>query len=98
MQIVNLLPHERYDKFVKQLEKLDSLISSIDDHSSCDNPCLWRTLHSDIDCILEGNVKNVVLTSADPEALQYTRSVLTQAQANQKTSVEARTKTDLKTL
>ena len=96
LQIVNLLPHERYDRFERQLEKLREMISCIDDHSSCGDPCLWKKLHSDTNCISTGDLGSVILNSDEPEALVFTRSVYTQAQENQTSSTKEKTYNEIK--
>lgn len=91
LQIVNLLPHERYDRFERQLEKLREMISCIDDHSSCGDPCLWTKLHSGTNCISTIDLGSVILNSDEPESLVFTRSVFTQAQENQTSSTKEKT-------
>ena len=96
MQIVNLLPHERYDKFLKQMDRLQNMISTVDENSSCAELCLWKMLHSDSNCILGGDLGSIKLTLSEPEVLVFTRSVITQTQANQEKSMEEKTYLELK--
>ena len=47
-QIVNLLPHERFDKVMKVVEKFLKMMNAID-HTSCpEKKCLWPRYHSDV--------------------------------------------------
>ena len=88
MQIVDLLPHERYDKFLKQMDRLQNMSSIVDDQTSFAESCLWKMFHSDSNCILDGDLGSIKLTASEPKALIFTRSVITQVQANQGKSIE----------
>ena len=96
LQIVNLLPHEHYDRFRKPLDKLDNMILTLDDHSTCDELCAWRTLNTDINCILNVDIGTMVIKRTKSKVLKNTRSVYIIVLGNQNISVGERTKTELK--
>jgi hypothetical protein len=96
LQTVNLLPFERYDRFLVQLNKLEKMVSTLDDHSSCGESCLWDKLHLDRRHILEGDLDTIQLESDEPQANHQTRSVHNLAQSNQNKTVEQKTNEELK--
>ena len=53
-QMVRLLPHERYDLFMKAVNEYEPMLSCLDDHSKCnillpneDDSCYWPLYHAD---------------------------------------------------
>jgi hypothetical protein len=52
LQTVNMLPHEKYDKFIAIINDLVNMVSSISDHSLCrqnpDEKCMWPDFHKDV--------------------------------------------------
>ena len=58
LQIVNILPYERLDKFSICIENMKKMTHAIEDHNVCakinKNNCLWPVLHSDKSDIIKG--------------------------------------------
>ena len=82
LQVVNLLPFERYDKFQNLMLDLRKMTETLKDHSKCDKcdkkcdnceqckKCSWPQLHSDKAHIISGT------HSDEGEAVFITRSVM----------------------
>ena len=74
-QIVNLLPHEQYSLFMKEVEMLDKMHTCLPDHSKCDQyaetnagiKCLLPLLHADNDSLQSScKIQNVVVVDRAP--------------------------------
>ena len=50
LQTVNMLPHEKYKKFMMCINVLTNMRETISDHNSekCLQKCLWPTYHKDV--------------------------------------------------
>ena len=75
LQIVDILPHERHDKFVNEMEKMKEMVDTVKlDDCPCTmsvkgKPYHWPSLHTDTREVLEkGSYRTVVLgqLSTDP--------------------------------
>ena len=67
-QIVNLLPHERYDKFMAEVAILHDMEECLSDHEKCrenvDRKCLFPLLHNDQTSLKEmGKIQDVVIVN-----------------------------------
>ena len=74
-QIINLLPHERYSFFMKEVEMLDKMHTCLPDHLKCDQyagtntgiKCLLPLLHADKDSLQSScKIQNVVVVNRAP--------------------------------
>ena len=61
LQIVNVLPFERYAQYQRQFNKMRKMLETINDHSKCDvKECLWGKYHNDKTNILNGKFGSVL--------------------------------------
>ena len=78
VQKVNILPHERYNNFVKVLDKMVKMTDQMNDVCIDDN-CLWPRFHADIKELSEHELyQNVKIQRDSSSAMYQTRFAVTQ--------------------
>ena len=106
-QIVNLLPHERYDKFMAEVEILHDMEACIYDHEKCtrdvDRKCLFPLLHNDRKSLKDmGKIQGVVIVNQAPVAAagleRSTRNMVKEANTLQNDPTEKHVEDKLKVL
>ena len=73
-QIVDLLPHERYDKVQAALEQFKLMADSLEDHNKCGEKCRWPRYHKDlVELQTLKSYQNVTLEKPYPTKQRQTR-------------------------
>jgi hypothetical protein len=105
LQIVSILPHERFDKFNEVcVEKLLQMSKVIESHEKCPlskdgkRSCLWPKYHADLQSVLTtGKYRGIPILDDNPEQNRTRRGFFTVLQ-NQRMDVVATATTRIKKL
>ena len=78
VQQVNILPHERYDNFIKVLDKMFRMISQVDD-TCIGEKCVWPRYHADKnEMVKNGTYQNVEIEKDSNTSMYQTRFAVAQ--------------------
>ena len=73
-QIVDLLPHERYDDVQAAVDQFKLMADSLEDHTKCDEQCKWPRYHEDLAKLKTMNsYQGIKLEKPYPTKLRQTR-------------------------
>ena len=89
IQKVNVLPHERYDNFIKVLDKMVEMNHHLRDEC-IDEKCLWPRFHADKnELVRNGTYQNVRIEKDSSSSMYQTRFAVAQSTAGvQKDPIE----------
>ena len=73
-QIVDLLPHERYDDVQAAVDQFKLMVDSLEDHNKCGEKCKWPRYHEDlVELQTSKSYQNVTLEKPYPTKQRQTR-------------------------
>ena len=95
VQKVNILPHERYDSFLKILDKMVEMKGQMDDSCEDDN-CLWPRYHADRNKLIECDTyQGVEIKKDSSSAIYQTRFAAARSNATLQTDPVQQTRQNI---